>query len=89
MSIAENVAAIRSRIHQAALEAGRDPDQIQLCAATKMNDAVSSKAADNCNDAGYRKRPSGKRQLQSNQTGWATPDCREHSNNSVPPLHCV
>ena len=39
MSIAENIARIREDIRQAALEAGRDPAQIQLCAATKMNDA--------------------------------------------------
>ena len=37
MSIAENVAAIRAQIREAALAAGRDPDQILLCAATKMN----------------------------------------------------
>lgn len=39
MSIAENVAAIQARIAQAALACGRDPAEIQLCAATKMNDA--------------------------------------------------
>ena len=39
MSIAENIARIREDIRQAALEADRDPAQIQLCAATKMNDA--------------------------------------------------
>ena len=39
MSIRENVAAIRRRMDQAALAAGRDPGQILLCAATKMNDA--------------------------------------------------
>ena len=42
MSIAENVAAIRRQIREAALAAGRNPDEILLCAATKMNgsDAV-------------------------------------------------
>jgi len=42
MSIAENVARIRAEIDAAALGCGRDPSQIQLCAATKMNgtDAV-------------------------------------------------
>ena len=39
MSIAENVAKILSDIQQAALDAGRDPREITLCAATKMNDA--------------------------------------------------
>lgn len=39
MSIEENVRRIRQEIAQAALAAGRDPSQIQLCAATKMNDA--------------------------------------------------
>ena len=39
MSIAENVAKILSDIETAALAAGRDPKQITLCAATKMNDA--------------------------------------------------
>jgi len=37
MSIAENVAAIREGIREAALAAGRDPGEILLCAATKMN----------------------------------------------------
>ena len=39
MSIAENVSRIREEINQAALAAGRNPEEIQLCAATKMNDA--------------------------------------------------
>ena len=39
MSIAENVAKILSDIHQAAIAAGRNPEEITLCAATKMNDA--------------------------------------------------
>ena len=39
MSIAENVARIRAEIEKAALAAGRDPKEITLCAATKMNDA--------------------------------------------------
>ena len=39
MSIAENVAAVLADIRQAALAAGRDPGEITLCAATKMNDA--------------------------------------------------
>jgi pyridoxal phosphate enzyme (YggS family) len=42
MSIAENVAKILSQIETAAIAAGRDPKEITLCAATKMNgsDAV-------------------------------------------------
>ncbi|MBR4289925.1 MAG: YggS family pyridoxal phosphate-dependent enzyme [Oscillospiraceae bacterium] len=38
MSIAENIAAIRARIDAAAIAAGRDPKEVKLCAATKMND---------------------------------------------------
>ena len=37
MSIAENIATIRSNISKAAISAGRDPRDILLCAATKMN----------------------------------------------------
>ena len=37
MSITENVAAIKANIAAAALACGRDPGEIQLCAATKMN----------------------------------------------------
>ena len=42
MSIAENIAAIRAKMDAAALACGRDPKEIRLCAATKMNgtDAV-------------------------------------------------
>lgn len=39
MSIAENVAHIREEMALAARAAGRNPEEIQLCAATKMNDA--------------------------------------------------
>ena len=39
MSIAENVAKILSDIEKAAIAAGRDPKEITLCAATKMNDS--------------------------------------------------
>ena len=45
MSIAENVAAIRRELEKAALAAGRDPKEIQLCAATKMNDAEAVRQA--------------------------------------------
>ncbi len=45
MSIKENVAAIKAQIRQAALEAGRDPGEISLCAATKMNDAQAVQQA--------------------------------------------
>ena len=45
MSIAENVARIRAEIDRAAVAAGRDPGEIQLCAATKMNDADAVRQA--------------------------------------------
>lgn len=45
MSIEENVRRIRQEIAQAALAAGRDPSRIQLCAATKMNDAQAVRRA--------------------------------------------
>lgn len=45
MSIAENVARIRAEMEAAALAAGRDPGSIQLCAATKMNDADAVRQA--------------------------------------------
>ena len=45
MSISENIAAIRARMDAAAIACGRDPSQIQLCAATKMNDADAVRAA--------------------------------------------
>jgi len=37
--IKENVANIRKAMEEAAVKAGRDPKEITLCAATKMNDA--------------------------------------------------
>ena len=45
MSIAENVARIRAEMRDAAIAAGRDPDSIQLCAATKMNDTDAVRQA--------------------------------------------
>ena len=45
MSISENVARIRRELHEAAIAAGRDPSQIQLCAATKMNGADAVRQA--------------------------------------------
>ena len=45
MSIAENIAAIRHNMEQAALACGRDPAEILLCAATKMNDADAVRQA--------------------------------------------
>ena len=45
MSIAENVAAIRAKMDAAALACGRDPKEILLCAATKMNDAEAVREA--------------------------------------------
>ena len=45
MSIAENIAAIRAKMDAAAIAAGRDPKDILLCAATKMNDADAVRQA--------------------------------------------
>ena len=45
MSIAENVARIRDEMVSAAIAAGRDPKEILLCAATKMNDAEAVREA--------------------------------------------
>jgi len=45
MSITENVIRIRAEIEKAALAAGRDPKEIRLCAATKMNDAAAVREA--------------------------------------------
>ena len=45
MSIAENIAHIRQQIAEAAIAAGRKPEEITLCAATKMNDAENVRMA--------------------------------------------
>ena len=45
MSIAENVAAIKADIEQAAIAAGRNPKEILLCAATKMNNSDNVRQA--------------------------------------------
>ena len=45
MSIAENIAAIRRKMDAAAIAAGRDPKDILLCAATKMNNADAVRQA--------------------------------------------
>ncbi len=45
MSIAQNIARIREAMNKAALAAGRDPNDILLCAATKMNDAANVRQA--------------------------------------------
>lgn len=45
MSIAENVTRIRREMEEAAIAAGRDPATVQLCAATKMNDAAAVREA--------------------------------------------
>ncbi len=45
MSISENIAAIKADIAKAAIAAGRDPKEIKLCAATKMNDADAVRQA--------------------------------------------
>jgi len=45
MNITDNVARIRAAMTAAAIAAGRDPKEIQLCAATKMNDAEAVREA--------------------------------------------
>lgn len=45
MSIAENVARVRTQMSEAALRCGRNPEEIKLCAATKMNDADAVRQA--------------------------------------------
>ena len=45
MSIAENVARIRAEMEAAAYRCGRDPKEIKLCAATKMNGAEAVRQA--------------------------------------------
>ncbi len=45
MSITENVAQVRAKLRAAALAAGRDPEEITLCAATKMNGAAAVREA--------------------------------------------
>ncbi|MBD5168725.1 MAG: YggS family pyridoxal phosphate-dependent enzyme [Oscillibacter sp.] len=45
MSIAENIQSIRERMARAAEAAGRDPKEILLVGASKMNDAVACRAA--------------------------------------------
>ena len=45
MSIAENVAHIKAEMASAAIAAGRDPGEILLCAATKMNDSENVRQA--------------------------------------------
>ena len=45
MSIAENIARVRANIAAAAREAGRDPADIILVGASKMNDAAACREA--------------------------------------------
>ena len=45
MGIAENIAQVRANIARAAQEAGRDPAEITLVGASKMNDAAACRAA--------------------------------------------
>lgn len=45
MSIAENILEVRGRIAAAAKAAGRDPGEIVLCGASKMNDAAACREA--------------------------------------------
>ena len=48
MSIAENVAHIRAEMEAAAVRCGRNPKEIKLCAATKMNDSEAVREAIRC-----------------------------------------
>ena len=43
--IAQNIERIRTQMREAAISAGRDPGEILLCAATKMNDALRVREA--------------------------------------------
>ena len=45
MSIAENIAQVRANIEAAAQEAGRDPKEITLVGASKINDAAACREA--------------------------------------------
>ena len=45
MSIAENIAQVKTNIARAAEAAGRDPNEILLVGATKMNDAARVREA--------------------------------------------
>jgi len=45
MGLAENIAAVRARIAAAAREAGRDPAEVTLCAATKVQTSETIRAA--------------------------------------------
>ncbi len=45
MSMAENIAQVRANIARAATDAGRDPAEILLIGASKMNDAAACRAA--------------------------------------------
>lgn len=44
-TIAGNIASVRTRIAEAARAAGRDPQEILLCGASKMNDAAACREA--------------------------------------------
>ena len=44
-SIAENVKSIKQRVAEAAVRSGRAPEDVRLCAATKMNDAARVREA--------------------------------------------
>lgn len=44
-SITENVKAVKRRVAAAAVRSGRAPEEVRLCAATKMNDALRVREA--------------------------------------------
>lgn len=45
MSLAENIASVKEKIARAALEAGRDPEEVTLVAATKVQTSETIRAA--------------------------------------------
>ena len=54
-TIAENIRTIRETMAEAARQAGRDPSEIRLCAATKMNDAAAVRAVNEALEAEFEK----------------------------------
>ena len=55
MTIAENIARIRANMAAAAREAGRDPKEILLVGASKMNDAAAVRAVNEALEAEFEK----------------------------------
>ena len=53
----ERVKSVIERVNNAAVQAGRDPGEITLVAATKMNDAERVQAADRSGNPCVRRKP--------------------------------